>query len=268
MLPELHILGRSVPTYGLLAMTGVLAALLYLKLEERRLQESNADIDLAFLYSLIGAFIGAKLLSIITSLPDIRAAWPFLVKTPAAFLQNYLLSGFVFYGGLYGALLVCLLYAKHERLDFAALLCRLLPTLALIHGFGRVGCFLTGCCYGIPHPTLGVILPNSAIAPHDVPLLPVQLYEAALEFLLFAVLARMGRKQKDGYAMLGVYLLTYGIARFFLEFCRGDAYRGFIGPLSLSQAISLPTALLGLFLLLYAARRRQPSEGAVKPPLC
>lgn len=261
MLPKIQIFGHSIPTYGLWAMMGVLLALLYLKIKERRLHENNADVDLAFIYSLIGAFAGAKLLSLATTLPAIIVDWPDLAANPSLLIKNYLLAGFVFYGGLYGALLACLLYAKHARLDFSLLAGRLMPTLALIHGFGRIGCFFTGCCYGLPHPSLGIVFANSAIAPNDTPLLPVQLYEAALEFLLFAVLAWMDSRRVDGRRMLGLYLLVYGIARFVLEFLRGDTYRGFIGPLSLSQTISIPTALFGVYLLICAARRsRTPSR--------
>ena len=126
---------------------------------------------------------------------------------------------------------------------------RLLPALALIHAFGRMGCFCTGCCYGIVSEKLGIVLRNSAIAPNDLPLLPVQLFGTALELLLFAVLAVMGRKRMGGALMLGLYLAVYGSMRFLLEFLRGDYYRGFIGPLSVSQVIAIPTVLFGVVLI-------------------
>jgi phosphatidylglycerol:prolipoprotein diacylglycerol transferase len=83
-----------------------------------------------------------------------------------------------------------------------------------------------------------------------VPLLPVQLIEAALVFGLFFLLRRMSRRRADGRRMLGWYLLLYSVGRFVLELFRGDAYRGFIGALSVSQVIAL-LSLLGGGLLLW-----------------
>ena len=249
MLPEVELLGRTVPSYGILTMAGVLLALLYLKIEERHFHEKNADADLAFVYGIVGSFIGAKLLSVLTVLPSITKNWSLLFTDTQFFLQTYIFAGFVFFGGLYGAIAACLLYAKFAKVKFGVLVRRLLPAFALIHAFGRVGCFFTGCCYGTASESLGIVLANSAIAPNDLPLIPVQLYEAALELLLFAVLAVMGRKQARGELMLGLYLSVYGIARFMLEFLRGDYYRGFVGPLSVSQAIAVPTVVWGLMVL-------------------
>lgn len=251
MLPQIYIGERAIPTYGLLAGMGILLAVLYLKCRERghaSLQES-ADTEMAFLFGLIGTFVGAKFLSILTQLPEVIENWGLLFTHTTQFLNAYLLSGFVFYGGLYGCLLGVWLYTRRVKRPYSDFLSRMLPVVPLVHAFGRVGCFCTGCCYGIPHDTLGVYFTASAIAPHDVPLLPVQLYEAGLEVGLFALLHWMSRKGQKGEKMLGAYLCLYGVARFLLEFLRGDAYRGFIGFLSVSQVISIPTVIWGVMLL-------------------
>lgn len=281
MLPNISILGRDIPTYGLLAGVGILLAVLYFKLEEKRrnnqggdtsgaalrisLKES-ADREMTFLFGLIGVFIGAKLLSLLTQLPGLIRDWPLLFSNPEAFLSTYLFSGFVFYGGLYGGLLGAWAYTKVAKVPFSTMLPSLMPVVPLIHAFGRLGCFCTGCCYGIPHETLGMYFSASAIAPGDVPLLPVQVYEAVLEaglFVLLHLLSRKGEKKKSsdtGWLMLGLYLCIYGVARFLLEFLRGDAYRGFIGPLSVSQIISIPTVAWGVWLLWREKRVPAKSE--------
>ena len=94
---------------------------------------------------------------------------------------------------------------------------------------------------------------HSEIAPNGVPLLPVQLIEAALVFGLFFLLWQMSRRGMDGRRMLGWYLLVYSVGRFVLEFFRGDTYRGFIGILSVSQVIAL-LSILGGGLLLWRTR--------------
>ena len=86
-----------------------------------------------------------------------------------------------------------------------------------------------------------------------MPLLPVQLIEAALVFGLFFLLWQMSRRGMDGRRMLGWYLLVYSVGRFVLEFFRGDTYRGFIGILSVSQVIAL-LSILGGGLLLWRTR--------------
>ena len=120
-----------------------------------------------------------------------------------------------------------------------------------------------GCCYGKPSEKWGVVFSRSEIAPAGVPLLPVQLYEAAGAMLLFAVLACMGAKRADGRKMLAVYLLAYGLLRFGLEFLRGDAYRGFVLGLSVSQVIALLSMALAAVLLIRL--RKKEGEAADAP---
>ena len=128
-------------------------------------------------------------------------------------IEKYLSGGFVFYGGLYGALLGAFIYLKAVRRNVWDALRVLLPLVPLVHGFGRVGCFLTGCCYGVPS-RFGIAFVCSPIAPNGVRLLPVQLIEAAGEGALFFALTRPGAQRRGGQWMLGVYLASYGVLRF------------------------------------------------------
>lgn len=250
MLPYITVFSHRVAMYGVMAAVGVMLAVLYLRRAEKRFPETAADAELVFIYGLIGMFVGAKLLSLLTALPELRADLPLLASDMGAFCRKYLYAGFVFYGGLYGILLAVWLYAKLSGGEFALLLTAYLPIVPLIHGFGRLGCFCAGCCYGKPSERLGIAFTRSEIAPNGVPLLPVQLIEAALVFGLFFLLRRMSRRRADGRRMLGWYLLLYSVGRFVLELFRGDAYRGFIGALSVSQVIAL-LSLLGGGLLLW-----------------
>ncbi len=252
MLPYINVLGRNISLYGVMVVIGVLAVVSYFKIYEKRYEgKTSADTELTFLFAGVGALIGAKLLYIAVQLPSFLAELPYLFTDTASFMSKYLSAGFVYYGGLYGALAAVWLYGRKNRLSLSGLSRTLAPTIPLFHGFGRIGCFLEGCCYGKPAEGVlpGVVFRRSLIAPNGVSLLPVQLWEAGLEFALFAALARMARRGGDGKTMLAAYLLAYGSARFILEFFRGDAYRGFIGPLSVSQVISIITVLLGSALL-------------------
>lgn len=250
MLPYIEVFSHSVPMYGVMAGAGILLAVLYLYGAQRRCPEIRADAELTFVYGLIGMAVGAKLLALLTELPELIEALPLLWQSPEVFLQTYLLSGFVFYGGLYGALLAVWLYGRHSRCGVSALLRALLPVIPLIHAFGRLGCFCAGCCYGKASQSLGIAFSCSEIAPNGVALLPVQLIEAGWELLLLVLLWQLSRRGRSGWRMLGLYLLLYSLERFVLEFWRGDAYRGFIGPLALSQWIALLSVAVGTWLLL------------------
>ncbi len=222
--------------YGVMTAAGVLCAMLYLALSNRKFPELAKDNELLTLCAALGAFFGAKLLYLIVELPELMGDIRYTAAQPAAFVEKYLFSGFVFYGGLYGGLCAVLVYSRAARLPLSRTLGYLLPAFSLIHAFGRIGCFLMGCCYGKPW-TAGIAFHNSPIAPNGIPLVPVQLIEAAGEFLMFCALAYLSR-HTSGKKMLAFYLLAYSAMRFVLEFWRGDVQRGFIGVLSVSQVIA------------------------------
>lgn len=258
MLPYVTVLSRSVSLYGVMAAAGLLAALLYLKtISKRRHPALEADGELVLIWGVVGAFFGSKALWLATVWPALTCEFRYLFTEPSVFLSKYLYGGFIFYGGLYGALCAVWIYAGICRLNRSDLLRAFLPVIPLIHSFGRIGCFCMGCCYGRHSTRFGIAFHQSEIAPNDIPLIPVQLYEAALELLLFLFLDRKSANGTEGTKMLGLYLATYGLSRFCLEFLRGDSYRGVFWGISLSQILSLPTVLWGVALLLLCRRRRR-----------
>ena len=249
MYPYIEIFGRSIPTYGLCAGAGFIAAIIYIKIAERAKREMEADIELAAIYSVIGMFIGAKLLYIITALPDLVQDIKAAELTFSEFSLKYLQSGFLFYGGLVGGVLTVWIYAKICKISFDELCFVLVPVIPLFHMFGRIGCFLAGCCYGVESELFGIAFSNSLAAPNDVKLLPVQLMEAAAELLLFLILLLMKKKGSRGKTLLYTWTIAYAALRFVIEFFRGDEYRGFIGALSTAQVFSIIMIILVLVFL-------------------
>ncbi len=257
MYPTITVFGYTVTTYGLMIIAGILAILVYYKINEHRFPVDAADVQLAMIFGGIGAFIGAKLLYLFTIFPQFLADLTNPALRLSAVLLSYLTGGFVFYGGVYGALLAAWLYCRHCRIDWWDMAACLIPAVPLFHVFGRIGCFLTGCCYGIENETFGIAFSASEIAPNGVPLLPVQLMEAAVELLLFIILIRMADRPDAGCRMLCVWLIGYGTARFILEFFRGDPYRGFLGVLSTSQIIAILSVLVGVGILCYTKMHQE-----------
>lgn len=182
-------------------------------------------------YAGIGALVGAKLLYILVSLPEILAhmdQWIYYVS-----------SGFVFYGGLVGSIVGSFLYCHEFHKDFYGQTNGLVPMIPLFHAFARIGCFFSGCCYGVKSDVLGIPTFSLYADPMESNRIPVQLIEAGMEALIFLFLHFY--KGNRLYAYLGLY----SIGRFLLEFWRGDPQRG-VWMLSTSQWISI-----GLWVLLF-----------------
>ena len=257
MLPYLTVLGRTVPTYGLLGMAGVLLGLLAALLRCRRFGLSRDDCAYIYVFGAVGALIGAKVLYLLPQLPRLAADLPLLWQEPGTFFDRYISGGMVFYGGFLGAVAAAWGSARYFRLRFSDFFPVLVPALPLAHAVGRVGCFCAGCCYGRPAPPpWGVVFPHAIGAPAGAALLPVQLWEAGAELVIFAFLLWYAPRAARPAHVLRAYVLAYAPVRFLLEFARGDPARGFLGPLSTSQWLSL--ALLAAALLWLAAERRGP----------
>lgn len=166
MHPYITLLGRALPTYSLFALLGAAAAWGFFHHRLKARGENPGRWEQAFLWGLLGALVGAKALYLLSCLPQLAADLPLLTTAPAQFAARYLSGGFVFYGGLLGALAAAWLFCRKQR-DFALLGADLVPALPLFHAIGRVGCFFAGCCYGIPaaHRVAEGDLPRRPVCP-------------------------------------------------------------------------------------------------------
>ncbi len=222
----------EIPLYGLMGVVGaaVAAGVAFCLLKKR---DINAfDFMCAAIFIMIGAFLGAKILFILVSLKQI-------IELRLGFME-IMKGGFVFYGGLLGGFLGVFVYAKAFKKNLMGYLEICATVLPLGHGFGRIGCFLGGCCYGMEYDGwLSYTYTESLnyATPLNVPLLPIQLIEAACLFVLFGVLLSLFLKTRKGNVFF-IYLISYAVIRFILEFFRGDKERGLLW-LSTSQWISI-----------------------------
>ena len=210
------------------------------------------DVIFLILYIIVGVMLGARLMFVITYIPRI-------IQDPSLFLPVLLSGGLVFYGGLIGGVIMGFVYVKQYGLDpirYANLFILAVPAG---HAFGRVGCFMTGCCYGRPTDAwMGVVFPEGPVHPEATePLHPTQLYETAFNIVLFIVMLGLFYKYRTRhkpYVFIAMYMIGYGLFRFINEFFRGDLIRG-IYILSTSQWISLFVVAFGVFLLIAKAER-------------
>lgn len=240
MHPYFSIFGKTVPAYGLMGAAGFVCAAIFVSLRSHRYGLSRDDSFYLLTLSSVGCIIGSKMLYLITVLPSLLHDMPLLIRSPQIFIAKYISGGMIFYGGLLGAILAARLTARFLDLKLTDFYPVLIPALVLFAAFGRVGCFLTGCCYGKETTgPLGVVFTHSLFTPHDCALLPVQLFEAGFDILLFVLLICLSRYRSVRPHLLKIYLFLYAIWRFIIEFFRGDEQRGIYGPFSTSQWISI-----------------------------
>ncbi len=163
-------------------------------------------------------------------------------------------GGLVFYGGLFGGFLAAVLYLRVKRVPILPMADIVMPYVPLSHAIARIGCFLNGCCWGLP-TTLpwGVRFPKSlwgaygqqmeqglidAGAAYSLPVHPTQLYcSLGLLVIFFIMRWFYKRKRHDGSVAL-LYPLLYGALRFVVEIFRGDSARPLWG-MTVSQMVAL-----------------------------
>jgi phosphatidylglycerol:prolipoprotein diacylglycerol transferase len=258
MFNELLTIGPlTIHGYGLMTAVGILAAYFSAEYRARKKGLQPERIFGLVICCVVLGYLCSKLLYILTILPD-------LIARPEMFLSS-LADGWVVYGGILGGILGGWLYCRWKKLETWKYFDLGLASVALAQGFGRIGCFLAGCCYGAETTgPLAVVFPETCqYAPAGVPLVPTQLISSALDFLLFFFLILYDRKGKkrDG-EVTAWYLILYSAGRFILEFWRGDSIRGAVGALSTSQFIGIFTFLAGIILLALRRKSRPAPETA------
>jgi phosphatidylglycerol:prolipoprotein diacylglycerol transferase len=235
-----------------------LVTLFYICFLAKKQGKDDTTAMFMLLLAAPGLLVGGALLFGLTNLSSIldviakRETYATTGGFWKAILANF--GGSVFYGGLLGGMLTSGLYLirKKDRADYADLGAVAVP---LFHTFGRLGCFLTGCCYGV-ESDIGFVYHHAISAgANGVSRFPVQLVEMGLNIALFFLLHSWLRKGKQKGRLMQWYLLIYPVYRFVLEFFRGDDYRGFLFGLSTSQFISLLILLGNLIITL--CRKKQ-----------
>jgi phosphatidylglycerol:prolipoprotein diacylglycerol transferase len=233
-----------------LVATGVLVGL-WISVRNSEKQGIKAENAWDFGIALVLAgILGAKILYIIL---DWRSGHIYGQNLREIFTFDTLQAGGVFSGGLVAAFIVAWWFLRKHRMPALATCDAFAPGLAMGHAIGRLGCFAAGCCYGKGTDHFwGVTFTNPLAAqlvgtPLGHALEPTQLFESAVELGIFFLLTWMFKRKNFDGQVFGAYLFLYGIARFFLEFIRGDPGRGsvFGGVLSGTQLIAIGLVLSG-----------------------
>ncbi len=265
-------------TYGLFVALGLLVGIFVASRWARKNGvEENLILDLAFVCVLAGG-VGARVTYIIVE-------WGGFLDAPWDYIFSR--TGFVFAGGLITGSLAGVWFLRRRKAP-VWLVCDVAATgMPLAHALGRIACFFSGCCFGsICNLPWGVSYPKvidpqgnavgivhayhtdeglvSWSSERSAAVHPTQLYEfGALALIFLAILLIWRRRTFEGQVLL-TYLLLYSIARFVIEFYRGDP-RGTFTGISTSQWISI--AMFVFAIVVYAKRFRIPIPEREPPPI-
>lgn len=247
--------------YGLAYVAGFLCAIIVMYFVGKR-WKVRLDFDslcIILLCAMLGVIVGG------------RVGYVLVYNLPAFFADPLYLfqiakGGMSFHGGFVGALIGGVVAARLTGVPYLTLLDLALIGVPIGLFFGRCANFVNGELWGAPTDLpWGVVFGGAA---GSMPRHPSQLYEALLEgVLLFIVLFVLSRRRpplpRGSYT--GVFMIGYGLCRFVIEFVRQpDAQLGYLwgGWLTMGQALSVPLIVVGIVLVVYAAKTRKPQEGA------
>jgi phosphatidylglycerol---prolipoprotein diacylglyceryl transferase len=207
---------------------------------------------------IIGTIVGARTLHVVTYWKEEFADKPF----SEVFMVQH--GGLVFYGGLIGASLACIIYVRWKKIPLWKMADILAPSIALGYVFGRIGCLLNGCCFGkacempwaITYPPGHETHPVNVAA---IPVHPTQIYDSLMNLGLYLGLAWLYRRKKFDGQVFAAYLMCYAITRSVAETFRGDYTDLHIhGGLTPAHLISIGIMATGIALFVILSRIARP----------
>lgn len=254
--------GIFVPDYIFMQSVAILLGI-YLTLQ----QAERAGLNLKKVFRACLITVGFALIS--ARFYVVLQQKDYYIQHPLGIFQFWK-GGMASFGAYIGGAIAAIVAAKWQQLSTTKFLDCCAPSVALAVTFGRLGCFLNGCCYGkISNLPWALRFPEDSgpyyaqlqeglIAPHQLslPVHPTQLYEAIYGLVLFGVLMRYRKSQKHNGELAALLFILYPLGRFLNEFLRGDD-RGFVFILSLPQFFSVVAVILSVSFLVMKHRASQ-----------
>jgi phosphatidylglycerol:prolipoprotein diacylglycerol transferase len=243
-----HLGSRPIYWYGVMMALGFLASLGHWRLLSRRTGVDTAFTGDLLVWLMVAGIGGARVAYVLANLAYFRAAPSEIFRVDQ--------GGLIFYGGFLGAGVALVIFSRLYRLSLAAVTDLVVTALPLGHAFGRVGCFLNGCCGGRAAPA-------GSAAACNLSHYPVQLYEAAFNLAVYALLFWffLAPARRRPGRVLVLYLMCYPAGRFLLEYLRGDE-RTRVGAFDIAQWVSLALMATGLTFWILLRRHEHAHRSA------
>ncbi|MDO5738366.1 MAG: prolipoprotein diacylglyceryl transferase [Eubacteriales bacterium] len=257
MLPFFKIGSILIPSYAICIGLGLVTLYLISLRNARYFNLSAEDHFYCLILAAVGAFIGAKLLYIITVFPVLEFDFQDAFKI-RQLLTDLFRYGLVIYGGIIGGMIVIRSYCKKYKLNGDKYLAAYAVAMPFAQAWGRLGCLLAGCCYGFPYTGPGAIAHQGFNQPVPIMRFPTQavwlLGNVLFGVFLLLYMKLIGRRRNAAGRLIAAYVLGYALLRFIGEYMRGDLVRGIYGPLSQAQWLSILFFCYGIYLSIKARR--------------
>ena len=260
-----EIFGKSVYWYGIFTALGFMMGYIFLMINRRFTTMSKEQPANLVILAAVAGIVGARIFYVVQFWDKQFANqhWTSVFRIDQ--------GGQVFYGGFILASIAIMIYCKIKKINALSVFDILTPSLAIGHAFGRIGCFINGCCYGRPTEcSFGVKYAKGSFAfekYHNVIAIhPVQMYEALANLVFFGLFMITLRKLKRGYTV-GIYLITYAIFRYIMEaYFRGDHKELVTGEFTKSEIVAMVIIPLGIAVMIfsYYYNKRNPATAALK----
>ncbi|NDC23582.1 MAG: prolipoprotein diacylglyceryl transferase [Proteobacteria bacterium] len=227
----------KIPTYGFLLATAFSVGYFLALRKAAQLDIPTKHVENFFFISVLGSVLGARFFHVFFE------EFSYYSKHPSKILAIWE-GGYTFYGAFLSSLFFMYLYTRLKHISFLEMMDICAPGGAIGLFIGRMGCFFAGCCWGRPSSVPWAVAFNApeTLSPSgNVRVHPTQVYEALVGLVVFIILHyRFKKRQYSGQIFLEA-ISIYSVARFVIEFFRGDDYRGYLfgGLISYSQFISL-----------------------------
>ena len=240
--------------YGLMYLIGFVVAIMLAKARTKKpwspIKHSEVD-DLIF-YCMLGVILGGRFGYVIFY------GWQQLTSDPL-YIFRIIEGGMSFHGGLIGVLVALWVYGRKINKDMITMMDFVAPIVPLGLGFGRIGNFINGELWGKPTNVAWSFKVNG------VSLHATQLYEAFLEGLvLFLILWIFTDKERPKMQSSAVFLIGYGVFRFFIEFYRvPDAHLNYLafGWVTMGQILTAPMIIIGMTMFILANNKEKILRG-------
>lgn len=241
--------GIEIPAYGVMLAISFLAALWYVKRKAPDLGIPSVVVENLAFYIMLGVILGGRLLY--------AAFHSQQYEHDIMGIFRIWEGGMMFFGGFLGGFLLGALYLRRQRISILKISDIVAPSMGLGLFFTRIGCFLNGCCFGVPS-TLpwAVEFPKACVAGASpvggYALHPTQLYESIFGLVLFFFLNNRLAKSSGTGAVFAQFLIFYGWFRFGIDFIR---YYEDTANFWINQIIAIGLVIVGAVIILRANKK-------------
>lgn len=187
---------QTFPFYGILIVLSMLIGLLYVFIMLKKEKIDNKNVYLYAILYISFSLVFGKMFSMVAT----------------GFKQNILESGLSSYGGVIGVILACIIFelilpTNKKIIKYAIL------SLPLVYGIGKIGCFIAGCCSGIPYNGIFKVIYKDGL---NIGQFPIQIVESITFIILFIIINKLRNKKNIIYITIFISI----ILKFLLDFLR------------------------------------------------